>query len=459
MTIEQIEVSVRDVVDGYVNNDEQGVRGYGGRLDIRPPYQREFIYNEREQEAVITTVLNGYPLNVMYWVRRSDDADCPYEVMDGQQRTLSLCQYVNGTFAYDYKYFQNQPADVQRRILDYRLTVYVCEGEPSEKLAWFKTINIAGKPLNEQEIRNAVYAGPFTSDAKRHFSKTNCGAWNLAKDLVVGSPIRQEFLKKALEWMADHETRSGHRQTLEGYMAAHQHDPNALNLWTYFQTVCNWATDHFSPQRFRKAARRRNPRATGHHPVRARRRRTPPRPACLLRGHPPRRLRGAGRPVRPLRQGDGRNVHGGRPHRAVEQGRPHGQRELPDALPRLQPAQVRPLTRLLAPPDRLTLRTNVSPCRTNGRHIGRPTRLTFPLNANEKHTAPSYPSNSLNVGAPFMTPGTGAERQTPTGHDGTHASGTDPRTGRAGRTRSATTHARGRHECRPYANGGSHMHG
>ena len=252
MTIEQIEVSVRDVVDGYVNNDEQGVRGYGGRLDIRPPYQREFIYNEREQEAVITTVLNGYPLNVMYWVRRSDDADCPYEVMDGQQRTLSLCQYVNGTFAYDYKYFQNQPADVQRRILDYRLTVYVCEGEPSEKLAWFKTINIAGKPLNEQEIRNAVYAGPFTSDAKRHFSKTNCGAWNLAKDLVVGSPIRQEFLKKALEWMADHETRSGHRQTLEGYMAAHQHDPNALNLWTYFQTVCNWATDHFSPQRFRK---------------------------------------------------------------------------------------------------------------------------------------------------------------------------------------------------------------
>lgn len=252
MTIEQIEVSVRDVVDGYVNNDEQGVRGYGGRLDIRPPYQREFIYNDREQEAVIMTVLNGYPLNVMYWVRRSDDADCPYEVMDGQQRTLSLCQYVGGAFAYDYKYFQNQPADVQRRILDYRLTVYVCEGEPSEKLAWFKTINIAGKPLNEQEIRNAVYAGPFTSDAKRHFSKTNCSAWRLAKDLVVGSPIRQEFLKKALEWMADHETRSGHRQTLEGYMAAHQHDPNALNLWTYFQTVCNWATDHFSPQRFRK---------------------------------------------------------------------------------------------------------------------------------------------------------------------------------------------------------------
>ena len=187
MTIEQIEVSVRDVVDGYVNNDELGVRGYGGRLDIRP--------------AVITTVLHGYPLNVMYWVRRADDAECPYEVMDGQQRTLSLCQYVGGAFAYDYKYFQNQPADVQ--------TVYVCEGEPSEKLAWFKTINIAGKPLNEQEIRNAVYAGPFTSDAKRHFSKTNCSAWRLAKDLVVGSPIRQEFLKKALDRSSSKKRWSG----------------------------------------------------------------------------------------------------------------------------------------------------------------------------------------------------------------------------------------------------------
>lgn len=252
MTIKQIEVTVGEIADGYVNNDEQGVRGYGGRLDIRPPYQREFIYDEREQQAVITTVLHGYPLNVMYWVRRADDAECPYEVMDGQQRTLSLCEYVAGKFAYDFKNFFNQPADIQRCILDYRLTVYVCEGDDSEKLEWFKTINIAGKPLNEQEIRNAVYAGPFVSDAKRHFSKTNCSAWNLAKDLVVGSPIRQDFLKKALEWMADHETRSGHRQTLEGYMAAHQHDPNALNLWTYFQTVCNWALTHFDVKHFRK---------------------------------------------------------------------------------------------------------------------------------------------------------------------------------------------------------------
>ena len=117
MTIKQIEVTVGDIVKAYVNNDEQGVRGYDGKLDIRPPYQREFIYNEKEQQAVITTVLNQYPLNVMYWVKRSDDAECPYEVMDGQQRTLSLCEYVDGKFSYDFKNFFNQPKDVQEKIL------------------------------------------------------------------------------------------------------------------------------------------------------------------------------------------------------------------------------------------------------------------------------------------------------------------------------------------------------
>ena len=252
MTIKQIEVTVGDIARGYINNEEQGVRGYGGQLDIRPPYQREFIYNESEQQAVISTVLKGYPLNVMYWVRRSEDAECPYEVMDGQQRTLSLCEYADGKFAYDFKNFFNQPADIQKLILDYPLTIYLCEGEPSEKLEWFKTINIAGKSLNEQEINNAVYAGPFVTDAKRHFSKSNCGAYRLGKDLVNGTPIRQEFLKKALEWMAEHETREGKPQSVVGYMAEHQHDPNANNLWTYFQNVLNWTITNFDLKKFKK---------------------------------------------------------------------------------------------------------------------------------------------------------------------------------------------------------------
>lgn len=252
LKIEQKEVTIGEITKGYINNDEQGVRGYYGLLDIRPPYQREFIYNEKEQQAVIATVLNGYPLNVMYWVKRSNDAECPYEVMDGQQRTLSLCEYVAGKFAYDFKNFFNQPEDIRKRILNYPLTIYVCEGEASEKLEWFKTINIAGKPLNDQEIHNAIYAGPFVSDAKRHFSKTNCGAYRLGKDLVNGSTIRQDFLKKALEWMADHETRNGKTQTLVGYMAEHQHDPNANNLWSYFQNVLNWAITNFNMKKFRK---------------------------------------------------------------------------------------------------------------------------------------------------------------------------------------------------------------
>ena len=252
LTIEEKKVTVGEIVKGYINNDDQGIRGYNGLLDIRPPYQREFIYNEQEQQAVITTVLNGYPLNIMYWVKRNEDAECPYEVMDGQQRTLSLCEYVAGKFAYDYMIFFNLPADVQKKILNYELTIYVCEGEESEKLEWFKTINIAGKPLNEQEIRNAVYAGPFVSDAKRYFSKTNCAAYRLGKDLVNGSPIRQDFFKKALEWMADHETRKGKPQSAVGYMSVHQHDLNAMPIWTYFQTVLRWAMDTFNMKKFKK---------------------------------------------------------------------------------------------------------------------------------------------------------------------------------------------------------------
>ena len=252
MTIKQINVTVGEITKGYINNDEEGVRGFDGLLDIRPKYQREFIYNDKEQRAVIDTVLKGYPLNVMYWVKRSEDAECPYEVMDGQQRTLSLCEYVRGIFTVDEKTFFNLTPDVQKRILDYPLTVYVCEGEESEKLEWFKTINIAGKPLNEQEIHNAVYAGPFVSDAKRHFSKSNCGAYRLGKDLVNGTPIRQDFLKKALEWMAAHETRNGKTQTLVGYMSQHQHAPNANNLWTYFQSVLNWAITNFDMKKFKR---------------------------------------------------------------------------------------------------------------------------------------------------------------------------------------------------------------
>jgi len=252
MTINPIEVTVGEITQGYVNNDEQGVRGYNGLLDIRPPYQREFIYNEKEQQAVINTVLHGYPLNVMYWVKRSEDAECPYEVMDGQQRTLSLCEYVAGKFSFEFKNFFNQPKNIQNEILEYKLTIYVCEGKESEKLDWFQIINMKQKQLTNQEIRNAIFAGPFVTDARRYFSKKNCAAYRLGKELISGKLDRQEYLEKALKWMADHEKREGNTQTIEGYMAQHQHDPNANNLWTYFQNVLNWAITNFDMKKFKK---------------------------------------------------------------------------------------------------------------------------------------------------------------------------------------------------------------
>ena len=247
MQIDLQKITVRELTEGYEDNEELGVRGYGGRLDIRPPYQREFIYDEKKRAAVITTIKKGFPLNVMYWATRDKDADVPFEVMDGQQRTISICQYVNGDFAYDFQYFHNLTQEEQRQILDYELEVYVCSGNDKEKLDWFETINIAGERLTKQELRNAVYAGPFVSDAKRYFSKSNCPAYNMGKYLINGSPIRQDYLETVLKWMANSmgATRAGQKLTIEGYMTQHQHDPNASQLWQYFSAVVTWVAATF----------------------------------------------------------------------------------------------------------------------------------------------------------------------------------------------------------------------
>ena len=168
MKIELKKVTVRDLVEEYHDDGEGGVCGYGGKLDIRPPFQREFVYKDKQRDAVIETINQGFPLNVMYWAVREDGT---YEVIDGQQRTISIAQYVEGDYSLDGLGFFNLQDDEQERILDYALQVYVCEGTASEKLAWFRIINIAGERLTNQELRNAVYAGPWVSDAKRHFSR------------------------------------------------------------------------------------------------------------------------------------------------------------------------------------------------------------------------------------------------------------------------------------------------
>jgi hypothetical protein len=238
MKIEFKEITVRELSNGYEDNAEGGVVGFSGMLDIRPIYQREFIYKDKQRDAVITTLKEDFPLNVMYWSVREDGN---FEVIDGQQRTISVCQYVNGDFAYLNMYFHNLQDDEQNQILNYKLMVYLCSGSDSERLDWFRIINIAGEKLTDQELRNAVYAGSWVSDAKRYFSKTGCPAYGIGNDYLNGSPIRQDYLETAIKWLSDGEIKS--------YMATHQHDQNASPLWRYFESVITWVSSTFTKKR------------------------------------------------------------------------------------------------------------------------------------------------------------------------------------------------------------------
>lgn len=238
MKIELQEMTIRDLTDGYQDNEEGGVVGYGGQLDIRPPYQREFIYKDKQRDAVIETVFKGFPLNVMYWAVRDHGG---YEVIDGQQRTISICQFVAGDFAYNGRYFYNLQQDEKELVLNYSLMVYLCSGPDSEKLDWFQTINIAGAQLTEQELRNAVYSGPWVTDAKRYFSKSGCPAYNIGSKYVAGELNRQAYLETAIRWINDGD--------IKGYMARNQHNPNANELWLYFQSVIAWVQATFPTYR------------------------------------------------------------------------------------------------------------------------------------------------------------------------------------------------------------------
>ncbi len=238
MKIELKEVTVRELTEGYADKEESGVVAYGGKLDVRPPYQREFIYKEKQRDAVIDTLTKDFPLNVMYWAVRKDGT---YELIDGQQRTISICQYVDGKFSFQSKAFYNLQPDEQEQILNYKLMVYFCEGKPSEKLKWFETINIAGEKLTDQELRNAVFSGSWVSDAKRYFSKNGCPAYAIGGDYLNGSAIRQDYLEKAIDWISEGKIKE--------YMALHQNDVNALALWQYFQSVMTWVNATFPNKR------------------------------------------------------------------------------------------------------------------------------------------------------------------------------------------------------------------
>jgi hypothetical protein len=241
MRIDLQRLSIRDVLKDFADNAEEGVVAYGGKLDIRPKYQREFVYKDKQRNAVIETIKNGFPLNVMYWMKRDDGG---FEVLDGQQRTISIGQYISGDYSISELFFHNLTKTEQEKILDYELMIYFCEGTDQERLDWFQIINIAGEKLTDQEIRNAVYTGTWLSDAKLKFSKRQCAAYLLANDngkLVTGDPNRQEYLETVLSWINNGNVRE--------YMSIHQHEKDAEPLWTYFKSVIAWVRDTFTEYR------------------------------------------------------------------------------------------------------------------------------------------------------------------------------------------------------------------
>lgn len=248
-------VTIRRLFEGCTNefgepcftNKETGeIRCFGGRLNPRPSYQREFVYSEQDQKKVFETLHRAFPLGTMYWC---DTGDGSYELIDGQQRTISILNILtDGVSISIYgedKFFSDLPESEQEQILDQELLIYVCSGDVSEKLDWFSTINIAGKALKAQELRSAVYSGPFVSDARRYFVSGAAGAAlaNGYDVFVNNSTLRQELLEQVLFWHADFEGFNDGNldMAIRGYLKVHRSDEDAKSLFVYYEEVLGWA--------------------------------------------------------------------------------------------------------------------------------------------------------------------------------------------------------------------------
>jgi hypothetical protein len=235
--------TVREVVDGFIYNELEGkgLFGLGGKLTIQPEYQRNYIYADNKKEmAVIDSILKGYPLGLIYF---NEVDDYHLEVLDGQQRITSIGRFTTGKFAIEdtnkrMQIFDSLPQDAQEKIMTKELLVYHCQGAESEIKDWFRTINIAGVPLNEQELLNAIYSGPFVTAAKTEFSNSqNANIQNWIA-YVKGSALRQDFLATALAWVS--------KGQVDGYMSAHRTDSDITELKAYFDAVIDWVSGVFN---------------------------------------------------------------------------------------------------------------------------------------------------------------------------------------------------------------------
>lgn len=236
-------ITVEDVCKGFVYNELEGkgLFGLSGKLTIQPEYQRNYIYADGKKDvAVIDSILKGYPLGLIYFNRVNNGE---FEVLDGQQRITSFGRFVTGKFAIIDgngipQYFHSLSKDMQKKILETNLLVYECEGEESEIKEWFRTINIVGVPLNNQEMLNAVFSGPFVTLAKAEFSNSQNANINKWAAYVSGSALRQDFLKTALDWVSDGNSAD--------YLGGHRYSTNINELKTYFNTVIDWASSIFT---------------------------------------------------------------------------------------------------------------------------------------------------------------------------------------------------------------------
>lgn len=236
------DISVADICKGFVYNELEGkgLFGLSGKLTIQPEYQRNYIYADGKKDvAVINSLLKGYPLGLIYFNKISDDK---FEVLDGQQRITSFGRFITGKFAIKdsngmEQYFSGLADDLQKKILESKLTIYECEGTESEIKEWFKTINIVGVPLNDQELLNAVFSGPFVTKAKEEFSNTQNANLQKWSAYIKGNANRQEILEKALEWVSNGD--------ITGYMSMHRYDNNINELKTYFNSVIDWVSNVF----------------------------------------------------------------------------------------------------------------------------------------------------------------------------------------------------------------------
>ncbi len=241
------DITIDEICKGFVYNELEGkgLFGLSGKLVIQPEYQRNYLYAEAKmEEAVIRSVLKKYPLGLIYFNKVGDEK---YEVLDGQQRITSLGRFLTGKFPlFDENgmphYFDASPEDQVKRIKETTLTIYICEGEESEIKEWYKTINIAGIPLNHQEIANAVYSGPFVTKAKEEFSNSRNAKIQKWSAYISGKVNRQDYLRTALEWVA----KSSDNEVVDTYMSNHRNDNNITELQTYFTSVIDWISGVFN---------------------------------------------------------------------------------------------------------------------------------------------------------------------------------------------------------------------